>query len=230
MTSEPRTRRPQQLPPGRHGLTKSFVAANQMQRMLDAVAEVVGEKGYVAMSVEDIITVAGVSRRTFYDNFKSKEEAYLASFDGIAQELLTQVTTAYDSSKSFITGVIGCMRVFLELAAAQPRYAKMCIVEVLAAGPTAITRRNAMMRALAGVLHQGAQTLPQKLAQTHDPPELTSEIVIGGIYEVVYSRVLAGEATELPSLLPDLAYSVMLPYVGDAAAERALVELGTAPS
>jgi AcrR family transcriptional regulator len=194
--------------------------------MLDAVAEVVNDKGYVAMSVEDIITVAGVSRRTFYDNFKSKEDAYLASYDAIAKELMTQVTAAYGASKDFMEGAVACMRAFLELAAAEPRYANMCIVEVLAAGPAAIARRNAIMHALAEVVNQGARTLPQTL----DPPPLTAEIVIGGVYEVVYSRVLAGEATHLPALLPDLAYSIMLPYIGTAAAERALVELrGAAP-
>lgn len=222
MSAEPHTRSrdPQQLPPGRHGLPRSYVAANQMRRMLDAVATVVSEKGYVAMSVGDIIKAAGVSRRTFYDNFNNKEEAYLASFDSIADELLTKVTAAYASSKSFVDGVTACMREFLELAADQPGYAQMCIVEVLAAGPTAIARRNAMMGALVAVLDEGAKTLPDSLR----PPPLTAEIVIGGAYEVVYSRVLAGEATSLPSMLPDLAYSVMLPYVGREAAERTLDE------
>ena len=52
------------------------------------------------------------------------------------------------------------------------------------------------------------------------PPELTAETVVGGVYEVVYSRVLAGSATELPALLPDLAYSMMLPYLGHHEAAR----------
>ena len=46
------------------------------------------------------------------------------------------------------------------------------------------------------------------------------ETMIGGIYEVVYSRVLQGRANELPQLLPDLAYSVMLLYLGHDAAQR----------
>jgi hypothetical protein len=45
---------------------------------------------------------------------------------------------------------------------------------------------------------------------------------VGGIYEVVYGRVLRGEIKELPELLPDLTYSALLPYLGPeaAAAER----------
>jgi hypothetical protein len=52
------------------------------------------------------------------------------------------------------------------------------------------------------------------------------ETVIGGIYEVVYARVVEHRTDELPSLLPDLLYAVLLPFVGDevATAEAALVK------
>lgn len=211
-----RSREPHQLPPGRHGLARSYVTANQRERMLDAVADVVSFKGYAAMSVEDIVSAAGVSRRTFYDLFKSKDDAFLAAFDSIGNELLASVRYAYEQSATFAEGVIACLRAFLEFVAAEPRYAELCLVEALAAGPEAIERRNAVMRALAELLHRGAQTVPG----ANRPPFLTAETVIGGIYEVAYSRVLNGETSDLPKLLPDLAYSVMLPYVGrDSAAE-----------
>lgn len=59
-------------------------------------------------------------------------------------------------------------------------------------------------------------------------PFLTAETIVGGIYEVVYTRVLRGATAELPALLPDLAYSVMLPYLGQPAAieERQLMLKG----
>jgi hypothetical protein len=54
------------------------------------------------------------------------------------------------------------------------------------------------------------------------PPPLVAETIVGGIYEIVYSRVLQGKTAELPALLPDLAYSVIVPYLGQKAAERAV--------
>lgn len=59
------------------------------------------------------------------------------------------------------------------------------------------------------------------------PPKLTAETIVGGIYEIVYSRVLHGRTAELPQLLPDLAYSMMQPYVGHAKAERMVAPLRT---
>jgi AcrR family transcriptional regulator len=214
-------RAPHQLPPGRHGLSRGFVAANQRERMLDAVADVVSFKGYVAMSVEDIVSAAGVSRRTFYDNFKDKQEAFLDAFDAIGGELIRRVGVTYDASARFPDGVIAGLRAFLGFAAEEPRYADMCIVEVLAAGPAAIGRRNAVMKALAELLHTGSQTVPNGI----QPPALSAETVVGGVYEVVYSRVLQGQAGELLDLLPDLAYSMMLPYLGHEQAEREVRQL-----
>jgi AcrR family transcriptional regulator len=219
-----RHRGPHQLPPGRHGLSRSYVERNQRERMLDAVADVVSFKGYVAMSVEDIVSAAGVSRRTFYDQFESKETAFLEAFDQVGGELLARVGAAYEQSAGFPEGVIACLREFLEFNATEPRYADMCIVEVLAAGTEAIQRRNRVMKALAQLVQRGAETMRNGLR----PPELTAETVIGGIYEVVYSRVLAGLASELPQLLPDLAYSMMLPYLGNQAAAREVHRLTAA--
>jgi AcrR family transcriptional regulator len=165
--------------------------------MLDAVSEVVSEKGYVAMTVEDVIAVAGVSRRTFYDHFKGKEPAYLEAFEVAGAELIRRVNEAYASSRSLAGGIVACLRTFLEFSAEEPRYAE-------------IERRDAVLRTLAGVLHEGAQSDPRS-APT---PPVTAEWVIGGVYEVVYARLINGGARELPTLLPDLAYSIMLAYFG----------------
>ena len=195
--------------------------------MLDAVSDVVSAKGFVAMTVEDVIAAAGVSRRTFYDHFRSKEAAYLEAFQEIGTELIRRVGAAYAESRSLAGGIVACLRAFLEFAAEEPRYAEMCLVEVLAAGPAAIARRDEVMRTLAGVLHEGARSDPRSASA----PPLTAEWVVGGVYEVVYARLINGAAADLPQLLPDLAYSIMLAYLGHEAAFELTSRLtGVAPS
>src|SRR5215475_6477803 len=88
-------RRPDQLPGGRHGLLPSFVAANQRERILSAVAQATAELGYAEMSVEAIITRAGVSRRTLYEHFKNKEDAFLAAYDAAVHQQVKYVRLAY---------------------------------------------------------------------------------------------------------------------------------------
>ena len=211
-----RPRAPHQLPPGRHKLGREFVEANQRERILEAVADVTSLAGYVAMSVEEIIGTAGVSRRTFYDTFTSKEEAFLAALDGVVADLLSRVRATYDANDDFPGGVRDSLAAFLEFVTQESRYADMLLIESLAAGPAAIERRNTTLRTFAEMLRRGAE----QIENGRRPPDLTAETIIGGIYEVVYSRVIGGEVNKLPALLPDLAYSMMQPYIGDQAARR----------
>jgi len=213
---KPRARAPHQLQPGRHNLSREYVEAHQRQRILDAIADVAGLAGYSAMSVEEIIGAAGVSRRTFYDHFNDKEDAFLAALDATSREMLDRVRTASDASETFGGCVRDCLAAFLEFVAEKPRYAEILIVEVLAAGPAAVACRNELMQTVTEMLRRGAA----RAAKGGRPPELTAETIIGGIYEVVYSRVLQGREAMLPALLPDLAYSMLLPYLGHEQARR----------
>ena len=198
-TPSPRPRAPHQLPPGRHKLGRSFVEANQRERILEAVTDVTSLAGYTEMSVEDILGTAGVSRRTFYDTFGGKEEAFLAALDGIGEQLLARVQAAYAGNDTFAGGVRDCLATFLDFITTDPRYGDMLLVESLAAGPAAIERRNMTMKRFAEMLRSAAD----RLKTTRRPPDLTAETIVGGIYEVVYSRVIAGEVRELPALLQD---------------------------
>jgi AcrR family transcriptional regulator len=213
-----RGRQPHQLPPGRHGLPRSFVARNQRERILNAVAEVVSLAGYAEMSVEDIVVTAGVSRRTFYDHFKSKEDAFLAAYDAVTAQLVGAVGREFEANETFPARVRGCLGAFLHFVASEPAFADMCIVEVMAAGPQAVARRNQAMQAFVALIQQGAD----EAGGTRRAPALAAETIVGGIYEVVYARILQGEGARLPELLPDLAFSLLLPYIGheDAAAQR----------
>jgi AcrR family transcriptional regulator len=210
------TRQPHQLPPGRHGLPRSFVVSNQRERILSAVAYVTSAASYAEMSVEDIIVTAGVSRRTFYEHFKNKEDVFLAAFDAVTTQLVEKVVAAVEAEKTFADQCSAGLRAFLEFVASEPAFGRMCIVEALAAGPEAIKRRNDTMRAFAALIDAKAQELLDRKA----PPPLTAETVVGGIYEVVYNRVLRGEIQSLPTLLPDLAYAALLPYLGLEAAQE----------
>lgn len=211
-----RPRAPHQLPPGRHKLGRSFVETNQRDRIQEAVADVSTLAGYTAMSVEDIISLAGVSRRTFYDAFSSKEDAFLQALDAVVEDLEAEIRMAYDATDTFPGGVLDCLSAFLRFVTERPRQAEMLLVEALAAGPPAVERRRATLRTFADLLGEAAE----RLSNGRRPPTLTAETVVGGIFEVVYSRLIAGEADQLQTLLPDLAYSLMQPYIGDAAAKR----------
>jgi AcrR family transcriptional regulator len=204
------------------------VARNQRERILAAVAQVASVHGYGGMSVQDIVREAGVSRRTFYEQFKNKDHAFLAAYDEASGRLLASVRAAFERERTMEARASAGFKAFLELLAASPAFAKMCIVEVLAAGPDAIARRARTMEEFTGFFEDSAQQLLGKNA----PSPLIAETIVGGVYETVYRRIARGETAELPKLLPDLVESALLPYVGERAAaaqRRALIAEQSVP-
>jgi AcrR family transcriptional regulator len=195
------------------------VARNQRERILAAVAEASMEVGYAHMSVDDVVKRAGVSRRTFYEQFAGKDEVFLTAFDEAAGLLVRGVRAAYNAETTFERRVIAGFRAFLALLAASPAFAHMCIVDVLAAGAPAIARRSRVMAEFAQLIEQNPPPAPER--GTH-LPALMAETIVGGVYEAVLRRISDGETAQLPDLLPDLVESALLPYLGE---ERAL-ELG----
>jgi len=84
----------EQLPRGRHGLSRDHVLASQRGRMLDAICQAVAEKGYARTAVADVIERAGVSRETFYEHFADKEECFLAAYELASDTLRSEVAEA----------------------------------------------------------------------------------------------------------------------------------------
>ncbi|HYI79882.1 MAG TPA: TetR/AcrR family transcriptional regulator [Thermoleophilaceae bacterium] len=205
------------------------MARNQRERILAAVAQVASTHGYGAMSVQDVVREAGVSRRTFYEQFKNKDHAFLAAYDEASGRMMTTIRAGIDEQKTFEDKISAGFRAFLELLAASPAFAKMCIVEVLAAGPEAIARRARTMEDFTEIFELAAQ---QTLVKENPPSPLIAETIVGGVYETVYRRIARGETAELPRLLPDLTESALLPYVGEAraAAQRKLLLEGPRPA
>lgn len=212
-------RSPQRLPRGRHGLPRRFIVHNQRERMLLAVAEAVAEQGYATTTVADIISRARLSRRTFYEHFADKQECFLAAYDTVVEQMLRGVRHAYDhGGRRWTDRVHAGLRAFINYLVAEPAFARMCIVEVVAAGPEARSRRDAAMGTFIQFLEPGREQAPRGV----EVPPLAGEIVVGGIYEVIYTRLLRDAADELIDLLPELLYCALVPYVGHRAAERAV--------
>lgn len=214
-------RAPQRLPRGRHGLPRRFIVHNQRERMLLAVAEAVAEQGYATTTVADIIARARLSRRTFYEHFTDKEECFLAAYDTVVEQMLQGVGHSYEQAgRDWAHRVHDGLEAFVQYLVAEPAFARMCIVEVVAAGPEARGRRDAAMRVFVDFLEPGREQAPRGVVV----PELAADIVVGGIYEIIYTRLLRDSADELIEMLPQLVYCALVPFIGHRAAERAVRE------
>lgn len=150
---------PTRLPRGRHTLSRDQVVADQRARMMVALADAVGEKGYGPTSVADVIRRAGVSRQTFYEQFSSKLDCFLATFDTAGDLLLEELARLAAAGPAGVSPLERFDRLlarYLDVLAELSGYARVLLVESYAAGPEAVRRRAALQEriadALAGVL------------------------------------------------------------------------------
>ena len=189
---------------------------SQRNRINRAMIEVVSARGYPETRVVDVIGVAGVSRKTFYELFESKEDCFLAAYDVLLENLLAEATDAFESRAGapWAERVGGALEVLLAHLSRHPDEARFAIVEVLAAGPKALARRDAALRQFTGFLDAGRAETSVEL------PRITALSIAGGVNEVLYSEILHGAASRLPSRLPDLMFCIVLPFVGPERAEQ----------
>jgi AcrR family transcriptional regulator len=206
------------LRPGPNGLPRGQVTEIQRSRMLAATVDAVQDVGYARTTVAQVIGRARVSRKTFYDIFADREDCFLAAFEQALAQAAVLAREAYERESGWREGIRSALARLLMLMDEEPALAKLCIVEALAAGENVLERRAEVLDELAVVIDQGRFLTNT----TREPPEVTAEGVVGGVFAVLHTRLLDDGGEPLTSLLGPLMSMIVLPYLGARAAGREL--------
>jgi AcrR family transcriptional regulator len=196
------------LPAGRHGLPPEIVASNQRERLIDAFARVVAEKGYRATTVEDITKLASVSRNVFYAQFGGKEECFIATYDVIGEHLRGLMEEEVSRYRGYPEQLIAALGVLLGYFAAEPALARLCLLEPLGAGPAMAAHHEETVGLLVRRLSQLGKGSEEERART-------DEVLVLGAISLATRRINLGEAERLEELLPALAQILLAPYLDE---------------
>ena len=85
------------LRPRPNGPGPEAVASHQRARLYGAMIESVARQGYAATTMTELCKLAGVSTRTTYQLFISKEAYFLGTYDAIVARATARIRAAYDS-------------------------------------------------------------------------------------------------------------------------------------
>ena len=189
------------LPHGPHRLKRDEVVRNQRARIHGAMVEAVGSDGYEATSIKQVIALAGVSRRSFYEQFANKQECFLATFDLIARQELQQIRRAYLSARGGLAerARASCERL-AKVAGENPAGARLALVVAQTAGAEAA----AHVRRAAGACEH---MLAQSFAQTPGAVALPAPVVraiAGGLQGVAVARLRLRDEPGAPDLAEEL--------------------------
>ncbi|MGH2973452.1 MAG: TetR/AcrR family transcriptional regulator [Solirubrobacterales bacterium] len=205
------------MPPGRHLVPRDFVVQNQRERMLLATAELVAERGYQKTTIELIAKTARVALSTFYEQFSSKEECFLAALDETSDAAAEAFGALIDVEQPWAEQVAEGLEIFLEMVSNEPARARLAIVESQAAGGAALKRYQAMLERVAPKLSEGREHNP-RASRLPDGLEMA---IVGGLAWLVHQRLVAGRDAEIRGLLPEMLQVTLTPYVGEVEAGRA---------
>jgi AcrR family transcriptional regulator len=192
--------RSQKLRPG-PGTAPDKVERSQRQRLIAATVAAVGERGYEATRVEDILAIAGVSRNSFYKLFSNKRECFVATLEAVTSLAGPMVLDVYDRTPgAWDDKIVALLDALANVVVAQPAVARMGWVEVYAAGPQAIENAERIDRAVEEIICRALEESPDHAGM---PREIT-RAVVGAVRRIVHAHVREQRTEELPALMPAL--------------------------
>lgn len=158
---------------------------------------VVGEVGYAETNVREIVGRAGVSRKTFYELYATKDDCLFAIYDaaaaglrGLTRQALERGVTPQERLDAVTDGVLAWVD-------AEPELARLCLVEVPSSGIEGQRRLTATLSWLSSVMADVLGDL--------DVPDVLPELLVGGTHQMIVHRLVNDGADHVPALSGDLS-------------------------
>lgn len=190
------------LPRGKHSIAPGDIARSQRARLLYAITVAVGEKGYAATTIADVVRIARLSRTTFYQQFADKESCLIAAYEAAQFGLVRAVIDGQKPGSDFRARLVDSTRAYLRYERDYPEMTRAMLIEINAAGlrawecrEEAYERFARMQRALYDI----------RRGERPELPELPDEIFLGvvaAIEEMVRSYLRANKLHRLMELEP----------------------------
>jgi AcrR family transcriptional regulator len=186
------------------------------ERILDATAATVREHGYGASTVADIAAAAHVSRRSFYNEFSGKSDAFVAAYEHGFQMTLTAAAPAFFSTGEWSERVWQSALAFTRLFEREPAFAHLGFVECYALGPSFESRVHEMQLAFTLFLEDGHR----RSAEARAPSSVCSALTASAIAEVGFQVSCRSPAHYIRRMQPLAVYIALSSVIGSEAAGR----------
>ena len=187
-------------------------ARNQLERLYGAMVASVADKGYAATTVGDLLEISGVSRSSFYDLFRDKEDCFLATFDALLELGMAIVQTEMNGEGTLEERARRGMRKMLESVVVQPAAADLCFNHPYDLGPRG---HEALEKAMTRFGEIIGPALAELTGREELPPQMVRAL-LGGAQLIIQVHLRRGEERDLPDLadhMMDWALSYEAPPV-----------------
>jgi AcrR family transcriptional regulator len=210
----PRDAANRRLPRGRNAAPPETVTGEHRERILGAMAVLARTKGYTAMTVADIVKTAAVTREAFYEQFRSKEDAFLAAQTAGLEASISTTAAKFFAGDTWQIRAWDGLEALLGYVARRPDLVYLDVIESYAVGAAAIRRSVDNLMAYTLFLEDGYRQSPQ----AERLPRLCSEAIAASILGLMRRTVDEGRTERMLEVLPQAAYVALAPFIGPTAA------------
>ena len=188
------------LPRGPHRMSREQVARNQRARLYGAMIESTSQRGYQATTVAQLVALAGVSRRSFYEHFADKEQCFLATHQSILARHRKRLIDVWLRQRDCPNRLHTTCAMLLEDIAAHPKGPRLVLIDSLDIGAGARARMQLTGATFECLVASVLQTAPA----ASELAGVSSRAIVGGIRQVLAARMLDGRERELASLADEV--------------------------
>jgi AcrR family transcriptional regulator len=185
------------------------------ERLKAAVFELCAERGYVALDVETVTQRAGVELADWTRLYGDLEGCACEMLDEIRDEFVREVATAALQQDSWRDQMRAAAYAMLRWFLADIPRAHFVMIESWSIGERAVLIREEGMDAMISLIDIGRSEL-------EDPESLTratAEAVAGTVFNRMQRIIASGPDPDVAAeMVPQLMHTVVLPYLGEAAA------------
>lgn len=209
------------LSPGPGRLT-SDVAEHQSARIHGAMITATAKQGYDAVRVRDVVALAGVSTRAFYELFDSKEDCFLRTHELIVRRAARGIIVSQAGELGWVERLGLVFEALKRALEEEPDAVSLAAVDAHAAGPAALEQARRAQATFGAMIGETFARAPRGIVV----PPLVVEGMVATVIRLVRGRILSGREHELPGLIDGLReWALCCPDAG--AAE--LAELDSRP-
>jgi AcrR family transcriptional regulator len=164
------------------------------QRLIDAMAASIEEKGYRETTVADVVRIARTSRRTFYEHFEDREACFLALFDSVNDATIEAIAAAVRPELPLEEQVDIALEAYIDAITAHPALYQSFVRELPGLGQAGADRQLAVIERFAQLLvdlvDSGRREQPEIAAR---PLSLDVAImIVGGLRELAVISLQKG--------------------------------------
>lgn len=161
-------------------------------RLLDGLAQSIVERGYRDTTVADVVRIAKTSKRTFYDQFASKQECFIELLRANNEDMILKIRGSVDPEADWADQIRSAAAAYVDHIAARPAITLSWIREAPALGAVALPLHRMAMGQFADMLVDLTDSPGFRRAALPPIARPLAVVLVGGLRELTALTVEAG--------------------------------------